>query len=277
MKTDSAHYMAARRARSASLLINVTSAAWFAFAFTACAAPAKKTSQPAPSLVPAPRPPASAAAAAPAAPCPAESGSYEPRPASSVAVQLPEVPALPDRPVKAGDAYTVWGASYFLRSRAHRAEVSGAKITIEGYIVKTNLADAPRCAVHAGGRADPANCKAPIPTFWIADTPTASVRDSIRVMGWASNFAQIYDAIHAFDSGSEEFEDVFWGTKLPNPLPAVGAKVSVTGAYGVVFSMTAASAEADPVMGVLRYQELRYLEEPPQLASLPGVRRVKKQ
>lgn len=201
---------------------------------------------------------------------------YEPRPPYKGAkVDLPAVPNVPQRPVKQGDAYTVWGASYSLRSPVHKKDVADKKISIAGYITKTNLPDAPECAVHKGGKADPEGCKAPIPAFWIGDSKDASEKESIKVMGWASNFAQIYDAIEEFDKGKEdaEHQDTFWGVKTPNPLPAKGAKVTVTGKYSTVFSQSSTGAEADPIMGLLTYESITVQEPSAELATLPGVKR----
>ncbi len=211
--------------------------------------------------------------------CGGEEVKYEPRPAhSGPKASLPAAPNVPKKPVKNGDAYTVWGASYSLRSRVHRKEVAGKKLTLVGYITKTNLADAPPCAVHKGGKADPENCKPPIPAFWIGDTKDAPLEESIKVMGWASNFAQVYDAIAEFDKGKEdaEYSDTFWGVKIPNPLPAVGAKVSVTGTYSTTFTQSSTGAEANPVMGLLALQELKLLEDVEELSTLPGVKRKPK-
>jgi hypothetical protein len=208
--------------------------------------------------------------------CGREEVKYEPKPAvSGVKADLPPVPNVPQKPIKSGDAYTVWGASYYLRNRVHRKEVADQKISITGHIIKTNLMDAPECAVHKGGKADPEGCVAPVPTFWIADTADAAVEDSIKVMGWASNFAQIYDAIAEFDKGKEDTEvmDSVWGVTLPNPLPAVGAKVTVEGTYATSFTMSSGGAEADPLMGILTYSSLKYNEPAPELATLPGVKR----
>jgi hypothetical protein len=204
---------------------------------------------------------------------------YEPRPASSGAkASLPPAANLPKRPLKNGEAWTVWGASYSLRSRVHRKEVASKRLSIQGYIVKSNMTDAPECAVHKAGKADPENCKAPVPAFWIGDTKDAAEADSIKVMGWASNFAQIFDAIDEFDKGKEnaEYNDSNWGVKVPNPLPAVGAKVTVTGQYGVSFSKASSGAEADPFMGVLDFQEMTVQEPAPALATLPGKKRKEK-
>jgi len=201
---------------------------------------------------------------------------YEPRkPVAGAKASLPPVPNVPQRPIKNGDAYTIWGASYHLRSRVHRKEVVGKKLTLAGYITKTNLAEAPECAVHKGGKADPEDCKPPIPAFWIGDAKEAPESESIKVMGWASNYAQIFDAIEEFDTKGEEGEhlDTFWGIKLPNPLPAKGAKVTVTGTYSTTFSGASAGAEADPIMGLMHMQEMKVLEPSPELATLPGVKR----
>ncbi len=208
--------------------------------------------------------------------CGGEEVKYKPRPAvSGVKANLPAVPNVPQKPIKQGDAYTVWGASYYLRSRVHQKEVSGKKISLTGYIVKTNLSEAPECAVHRGGKADPEGCRAPVPTFWVGEKKDSRPEESIRVLGWASNFAQIYDAIAEYDKKGDEAEylDTFWGKALPNPLPNVGAKVTVTGTYGTTFSGSSAGAEADPIMGVMSYESIKYDEPPAELATLPGVDR----
>jgi len=207
--------------------------------------------------------------------CGREEIPYKPRPAPTAQVSLPAVPNVPQRPLKSGDAYTVWGASYTLRNRVHRAEVAGKEITIEGYIVKTNLADAPECAVHKAGKADPENCKPPIPAFWIGDSKDAPLGDSIKVMGWASNFAQLYDAIELIEKDKEKAQpqDTFWAVPIPNPIPVAGVKVKVTGRYASTFTNASAGAEADPVMGLMTYQKIEYLEQPAEPALLPGMKK----
>jgi len=211
--------------------------------------------------------------------CGQEEVKYTPRPAASgIKASLPPAANLPKRPLKNGDTWTIWGASYSLRSRVHRKEVAGKRISIQGYITKSNITDAPECAVHKGGKADPEDCKAPVPTFWIGDSKDAPESESIRVMGWASNFAQIFDAIDEFDKGKENAEhlDTFWGVKVPNPLPAVGAKVTVTGNYATTFSKASSGAEADPFMGVIDFQEMTIQEPAAELATLPGKKRKEK-
>jgi hypothetical protein len=204
---------------------------------------------------------------------------YEPRPANSGAkASLPPAANLPKRPLKNGDTWSVWGASYSLRSRVHRKDVAGKRISIQGYITKNNMSDAPECAVHKGGKADAADCKAPVPAFWIGDAKDTPEADCIKVMGWASNFAQIFDAIDEFDKGKADAEhlDSFWGVKVPNPLPAKGAKVTVTGNYGTTFSKASSGAEADPFMGVMDFQEMTVQEPAGELATLPGKKRKEK-
>lgn len=207
---------------------------------------------------------------------------YQARPAPSGAKpNLPPVPNVPKSPVKAGDAYTVWGASYYLRSRVHNKEVAGQKIKITGYVSKTNLPDAPECAVHEGGKADPEGCVAPVPTFWIADSKDATEKDSIAVMGWASNFAQIYDAIEQYEkdekakdkSKIEPKVDTFWQVEIPRPLPVKGAKVTVEGSYSTTFVRSTKGTQSDPIMGIVTYQKVTYLEEPTEKATLPGMKK----
>lgn len=212
--------------------------------------------------------------------CGDEGDAYQPVvPPSGVKANLPAVPAVPDRPVKEGDAYTVWGASYHLRSRVHHSDVAGRDIKITGHVVATNLDEAPKCAIHATGKEDPEGCEAPIPTFWLADTKDAPKEDAIRVLGWASNFAQLYDAVNEYRKrrvrkrkDPEPLQDNFWGVKIPAPLPGPGAKVTVTGNYSTAFTKATSGTVADPFMGVLTYEDIEYHEEPPELATLPGMR-----
>jgi hypothetical protein len=76
-------------------------------------------------------------------------------PPAGVKANLPSVPSVPSHPIKEGEAYTVWGASYHLRSRVHHNDVAGRDLKVTGYITATNLAEAPKCAVHATGKEDP--------------------------------------------------------------------------------------------------------------------------
>jgi hypothetical protein len=213
--------------------------------------------------------------------CGGEKIAYKPRPApSGVQANLPPVPNVPQRPLKAGDAYTVWGVSYQLRSRVHHKDVAGKNLKVTGYISKTNLDGAPKCAIHKAGKKDPDDCKAQVPTFWLCDTKDAPDTDCIRVMGWASNFAQIHDAIEQFDKDKskpadkrEPFMDEFWGVKVPDPLPAKGEKVSIKGDYATTFTKATSGTVADPIMGLLTFNEQEILEPAPEPGTLPGMKR----
>ena len=121
---------------------------------------------------------------------------------------------------------TPCGASYQLRSRVHHKDVADKNLKITGYISKTNLADAPKCAIHKTGKEDPEGCKSPIATFWLCDTKDAADADCIRVMGWASNFANLHDAIEQqadkqktvkVAKDKEAYSDENWGVPIPNP------------------------------------------------------------
>lgn len=221
------------------------------------------------------------AAAAPAAllaltpGCQSNDQPYTPTPAySGRKASLPAVPTLPSKPIKVGDSYTVYGAMHHLRSRVHNPEIAGKDVTITGYIVKTNLAEAPACAVHKTGKGDKDDCKAPIPAFWIADEK-GDEKNAIKVEGWASNFANVYDAVTKYDEKDvkELVKDEFWGMEIPNPVPNVGAKVQVTGNYGVTFSKSTSGVETDPLHGILSYSKLTYVEPPPDGGGrLPGMK-----
>ncbi len=224
--------------------------------------------------------------------CGGEEAKYEPKPPpSGRAAAVPAPPTLPNKPKKEGDAYTIFGASHDLRSKVHRDEVNGKKISLVGYIVKSNLAECkddskaieenctPKCAVHKGGKEDPADCKAPVPTFFIADAKEAQGDEMIAVMGWASNYAKIYDAIEEYDKAASlekqkeiKVDDPVWGGTIPNPLPAVGAKVKVTGNYGVTFTKATAGTAANPKYGIMTVETIEYLEPPTELVKLPGMK-----
>jgi hypothetical protein len=112
----------------------------------------------------------------------------------------------------------------------------------------------------------------------LGDSKDAPESETIKVMGWASNFAQIFDAITEFDKGKDNAEhlDTFWQVKIPNPLPSTGAKVTVKGNYGTTFTKSSTGAEADPFMGMLTFEEMTVAEPGAELSTLPGVKRKKK-
>ena len=203
---------------------------------------------------------------------------YQPRPAPSGAQPtLPAVPNLPTAPVKKGDVYTVWGASLTLRSAVHHTEINNQKVTIEGYVTKTNMEDAPECAVHKSGEADPEGCRPPVPTFWLCDQPNDKLDECIQVMGWASNFAQIWKAIEHFDKTKDDEEpepvtDDYWGKEIPRPLPAKGGQGKFTGQYTTTFTGASQGTAADPIMGILTFQSVEWIKEPPEPATLPGMK-----
>jgi hypothetical protein len=200
---------------------------------------------------------------------------YQPLPAySGKPVKMPDVPTLPARPVKVGDAYTVWGAIHQLRSRVHDGDVKGKDITITGYIVKTNFPDAPLCAVHKTGKGDPDGCKPPIPAFWIADEK-GDQKMMIKVMGIASNWSQLYDAIEKYKKAKDTdplVQDEFLAQPIPRPVPNVDAKIKLTGNYGFAYTRATSGLETDPRFGIMTFQKLEYIEPPPTPMLLPGMK-----
>lgn len=198
---------------------------------------------------------------------------YKPAPAwSGKPANLPSPPTLSNAPIKVGDAYTVEGASHHLRSRIHAKEVTKDLITIQGYIVEENITNAPKCAIHKAGKADPENCQAEIPSFWIADEKGAGKdKPRIRVLGWAKNYASVYEAMQKYKkepkTEKDFYKDDMWGVDVPYPLPAVGAKVKVTGKYGFNFTKASTGLVSDPVNGVLTYEKWEVLEQAPEKVS----------
>jgi len=198
---------------------------------------------------------------------------YKPQPAwSGKKASLPAPPTIPSTPLKSGDAYTVYGATHQLRSELHNVDVTKDAIAITGYIVKTNYADAPACSIHPAGKKDPDNCDAPIPSFWIADSKGDTSGPMIRVIGWARNFAIIYDAMKAYDklkpgdSPKEPINDDILNVPIPFPLPAVGAKVKITGKYAVS-GRNSGDLVSDPINGVMSQQKIEFVEPSPDKAQ----------
>src|SRR5262249_40186414 len=154
---------------------------------------------------------------------------YKPAPEwSGRKPSLPPPPQLPTTPIKAGDSYTIYGAAHQLRSRIHDKDVTKASITITGYIVAENITDAPKCAIHKTGKKDPEDCRpagAPpieIPSFWIADEKGAGPdKPRIRVLGWAKNWATVYEAMEKYknmkeikDPAKDFFKDDQWSVDV---------------------------------------------------------------
>jgi hypothetical protein len=206
---------------------------------------------------------------------------YKPAPAwSGRKAAIPAVPTLPTNPIKVGDSYSIFGAIHHLHSRIHNVDVTAKDISITGYIVDSNIPTAPKCAVHKTGKKDPDDCvDIPIPSFWIADAkgdPKDPKLQKIRVLGWAKNFATIFDAMDAYkgkDAAScptdpkKIVKDDVWSVDVPCPLPAVGAKVKVTGKYGYTFTKATSGIVSDPNTGVMTYGKVDQLEAAPEPAA----------
>jgi hypothetical protein len=176
-----------------------------------------------------------------------------------------------------------------LRSLVHEKDFEGKEVTLVGWIVKTNYNDGcksdnepaegehcvPKCAVHKTGKADPADCNAPVPTFWIADSKDEKdlARNAIPVKGWASNFAQIYTFVEAIDKDDEaKLMDEFFGMDLTNPLPNVGGKVKIKGNYGYTYTKSTGGAASNPRTGIMTANKLEWVEVPPMRVALPGMK-----
>ncbi len=228
--------------------------------------------------------------------CGGEDKLYVPKPAlSGKKAAIPAVPTLPQKNKKEGDAYTIWGVTHELRSIVHHDDVTDKKLSLVGYIVKTNLVPCknkeekdgtkedctPECAVHKTGKADPPDCKAPVPAFYIADTKDEK-NEIIQVTGFASNFARLHDAIEEIDKTptakqkdkdfTDKLMDAVWNVAIPNPIPAVGAKVKVSGQYGMTFERATGGPAIDQKHGILTLESVEYLEPAPALAELPGMK-----
>ncbi len=172
--------------------------------------------------------------------------------------------------MRIGDSYTVAGAVHTLRSLNQRDLQN--RVSIVGYIVETNLARAPKCALHRTAHADPPGCVSEIPTFSIADDKAADAQPRIRVMGWASSFANVYEAYLAYQQPhASPLQDALWATDLPNPLPAVGAKVKLTGRYATSFTRSSNAVVRDEQMGIFTVERTDVLEPAAASARFPQV------
>ncbi|HVJ91634.1 MAG TPA: hypothetical protein VM580_17650 [Labilithrix sp.] len=216
------------------------------------------------------------------------SGSDEPYKAapawSGRTPSLPAPPTLSSAPLKVGEAYTIHGASHHLRSRIHEKDVTKANITIQGYIVEENISDAPKCALHKVGKKDPDDCPPAgqppieIPSFWIADEKDAGKdKPRIRVLGWAKNYATVFEAMEKYKhirefKEKDAYKDELWSVDVPYPLPAVGAKVKITGKYGFVFSKSSTGLVSDPVNGVMTYEKMEVIEPAPEKVTFKNLK-----
>jgi hypothetical protein len=159
----------------------------------------------------------------------------------------------------------------------HNTDVTKTPITLQGYIVEENISTAPGCALHKIGKKDPDDCPpagaAPleIPSFWIADEKDAAKdKPRVRVLGWAKNYATVFEAFEKYknlkevkDPAKDLVKDEIWSVDVPFPLPTVGAKVKVTGKYGFTFSKASTGLVSDPVNGVMTYEKMEYVEPAP--------------
>ena len=194
---------------------------------------------------------------------------------------LPPVPTLSTAPKKASDGtYTVFGAIHDLKSRIHSTEITSKDaITITGYIVQTNYDTAAKCLQHPTGKKDPeklspAGTVTEIPSFWIADQKGDTKGEKIRVLGWAKNWATIFDAMKKYkdmkevkDPAKDLVKDDVWSVDVPFPLPAVDAQVKVTGKYGYTFTKSSTGLVSDPANGVMTYQKIEYVTPSPAQAA----------
>jgi len=214
-----------------------------------------------------------AALLAAAAGCGGDDNPYNPAPAwSGKKASLPAPVPLAATPIKAGDAYTVYGAIHQLRSMLHAKEVTANPVTITGYIVDSYVGRAPECAIHKTGKADPDKCTPEVPSFWVADDKGNTKGSKIRVVGWARNFAVICDAMKAYnklkpgEQPAKPVTDDILNVAEPNPLPSIGAKVRITGSYSITKTVVS-DMVSEPLGGVMALQKMDTVEPAPQAAA----------
>jgi len=222
--------------------------------------------------------------------CGPEEKPYQAQPAYTGAKpNLPAVPTLPNKAKKTDGAYNIYGAMHDLHSRVHHDDFDGKQTDFIGYVVATNWEKkcedenkpkpgercVPECAIHKTGKQDPTDCQPPVPKFWIADSKDEKElgKNAIPVMGFASNFAQMYTYIDELDGDDEAaLQDEFLGHDLPNPLPSLGARVKVKGNYGFTASPTSQGTASNPRTGIITWRGQEVLEKGPKRAVLPGMK-----
>ncbi|CAN5241985.1 hypothetical protein BH09MYX1_BH09MYX1_43370 [soil metagenome] len=192
-------------------------------------------------------------------------------PATAWSGKKPVLPApLPASatPDKIGDAFTVSGALHALKERFPPPEIQG-DVAIIGVIVDSNLPRADKCALHRVGQRDPTGCTTPVPTFWIADRNDPAA-PKIPVMGWASNFAHVYEAfLSAKKPGAKPIIDDVWATTVPMPLPAVGARIKLHGRYALSFTKSSNGVSTEPDTGIVTYASIDVIDVAPHAATFP--------
>jgi hypothetical protein len=225
----------------------------------------------APPSSPLPPSPPCPVASASAAPCAGrEPAAYLPLPALSVSASLPDPLSLPERPERAGEAYTVWGLKKALRAPGGAGRLRDVDVTVEGYVASTNFDEAPPCALHPIERPDPPGCVGPVPSFSLADS-VDDERFRLAVMGFASSWANLFTA-SARAGRKAPYLDSQWGRVILDPLPARGAKMRVTGRASRSFPLASGGVETR-AGGVVAYLSAIYLVPPPAGAPLGPKRR----
>ena len=68
-------------------------------------------------------------------------------------------------------------------------------------------------------------------------------------------------------------QDPVWGVDIPNPIPNVGAKIKVTGNYSKTFTKASSGTAANPKYGIMTAEKIEYLEQAPDKAYLPGMKK----
>ena len=113
-----------------------------------------------------------------------------------------------------------------------------------------------------------------MPSFWIADNKGDTKGLKVRVVGWARNFAVIYDAIKAYKkikpgeqpTEKQAVQDDMLNVTVRSRCPSVGAKVKLTGAYNVAKTVVS-DMVSEPTGGVMALQKMEMLEPAPDVAE----------
>jgi len=67
-------------------------------------------------------------------------------------------------------------------------------------------------------------------------------------------------------------QDYLWAVDIPFPLPAVGAKVRVTGRYGAMFTRASTGVVVDDDFGIITVDKVETLSPAARPASFPQLK-----
>ncbi len=133
-----------------------------------------------------------------------------------------EGPIRSKRPLSVSEAVQLWNAP---RLRDVR---SALELDVNGYVAATNRAEVPECALQLP-RKTTLDCKEPVPTVWIADSPSASPSAALLVRDFAPSYSMMFAAhlYNAMANGDDVYRDARTGAFVADEFPSAGTRVKL--------------------------------------------------